>query len=445
MHALHALLALLALSAHAVRAQVLTRLPASVLNNDATCTAAVNAALQKFYDCGFRITTASTTVDPSTTDVAASLCICEASTLNLINAMTPSCAAVPSSSSFIEPIASIKQSCSILSSVGGSTTTGTGSSGSGSSGTGSSGSGSSSSGSSGSGSSSSGSSNSQSDGGSKTGLIGGVIGGVVGIAVIGAIIYFYNKSKQQKSATPYTLDSQPMQPPHHQPPPQQQQQQQYVQQQQQYGQQQQQQQYYAQPQQLNPNVPPAGFNNTAPAGPTYAAIGAPQVAYAQSSVGDTYSSSRTTAYAPSIISASLPAVPAQEKQSQLFPQQLQQPQNNIANLMSAKQLESFAETTFDVREAELWSAGQTVAWLKSLQYPQPVLMSFSNNNCDGHLLKAIGKNVDSCKEALKSDFGITDVRTRTLLADSICALFEKQSHGYGASSGEQLPPGYTEF
>ncbi|KAJ3243004.1 hypothetical protein HDU77_010577 [Chytriomyces hyalinus] len=189
---------------------------------------------------------------------------------------------------------------------------------------------------------------------------------------------------------------------------------------------------------------------------------------------------RRVGYVPSIVSASVSAVPAQgkqphskqpqqpqqapEKQSHLFPQHPQQPQypqekqshlfaqqpqqpqhNNIAKGMSAKQLESFTETTFDVREAELWSAGQTVAWLKSLQYPQPVLMSFWNNNCDGHLLKAIGQNVDSCKEALKSDFGIMDVRTRTLLAVSICGLFETQSHGYGSSSGEQLPPGYTEF
>ncbi|KAI8841997.1 hypothetical protein BJ741DRAFT_593851 [Chytriomyces cf. hyalinus JEL632] len=84
MHPLHTLLAILALASSAVRAQVLTRLPASTFNNDATCTAAVNAALQKFYDCGFRITTAATTVDPSTTDVAASLCVCEAVSSSLL-------------------------------------------------------------------------------------------------------------------------------------------------------------------------------------------------------------------------------------------------------------------------------------------------------------------------------------------------------------------------
>ncbi|KAJ3231311.1 hypothetical protein HDU81_003874 [Chytriomyces hyalinus] len=207
-----------------------------------------------------------------------------------------------------------------------------------------------------------------------------------------------------------------------------------------------------------PNPPPIGLNNFAQGGTNYAGTnygagsnyGAVDRSYPPSSSGTTVeiqsSSSTTTNSAAPVPFAS---VPPQEKQSHLFPDQMQSYHNVAGTTYTPKQLESFIETTFNVNEAATWSTAQTVAWLKSLHYDPEVLLIFSKNNCDGRLLKAIAKTTETCKEALKTDFFISEVRTRTLLADNICALFETgttDTARYGTSpTRDQLPPGYSEF
>ncbi|KAJ3257145.1 hypothetical protein HDU77_002795 [Chytriomyces hyalinus] len=426
-----AVLALLALAA-AGHAQVLTRIPDSLLITDRKCINAVNAGLQSFYDCGFRITATSTTVDNSTSDVAASLCVCKASNLAIINAMKPACSAVANSDQFIGPISEIESSCSVLSGPSSGSAASSSPAAASSPYPTNASSGASSS------NSSSGSSNDGSGSSKKTIIIVVVVVAVILGLAVG--IFFYFKSKQQKKRNEgdgSQIDSQLAQPPflqhpnptsQHQPA--------------------------TQPQSTSyatVPAPPIGLNNFAQGGTNYGAVDMPQRSYPPSSAGTTVeiqsSSSTTTNAAPISIASMMP----QEKQSQLFPDQLQSYHNVAGNTYTAKQLESFNETSFNVNEAAVWTTGQTVAWLKSLQYESEVLLMFSKNNCDGPLLKAIAKTTETCKEALKTDFGISEVRTRTLLADNICGLFENgtlQATQYGTSAAttrDQLPPGYTEF
>ncbi|KAI8823846.1 hypothetical protein BJ741DRAFT_715059 [Chytriomyces cf. hyalinus JEL632] len=431
---MHAVLALLALTA-AGYAQILTRIPDSLLITDRKCINAVNAGLQSFYDCGFRITATTTTVDNSTTDVAASLCVCKASNLAIINAMKPACSAVANSDQFIGPISEIESSCSVLSgpnsgSAPSSSPAAAASASSPYPTNASSGSSSS--------NSSSGSSNDGSGSSKKTIIIVVVVVAVILGLAVG--IFFFFRSKQQKKKNEgggSQIDSQLAQPPFLQHPNSTSQHQSAP---------------HSQPTSYaTVSAPPIGLNNFAQGGPNYGAVDMPQRSYPPSSAGTTVeiqsSSSTTTNGAPISIASVMP----QEKQSQLFPDQLQSYHNVAGNTYTAKKLESFNETSFNVNEAALWTTGQTIAWLKSLQYDPEVLLVFSKNNCDGPLLKAIGKTTETCKEALKTDFGISEVRTRTLLADNICGLFENgattQAARYGTSgtTRDQLPPGYTEF
>ncbi|KAI8617544.1 hypothetical protein BC830DRAFT_1113003 [Chytriomyces sp. MP71] len=86
-----------------------------------------------------------------------------------------------------------------------------------------------------------------------------------------------------------------------------------------------------------------------------------------------------------------------------------------------------------------WTINQTIVWLQSLSYPADVLLTFRDCECDGAYLQVLSRSRASCKEALKKDMGIEDVRTRVLLANSIVGLFEAAQ---GRMDGAVLP-GYV--
>ncbi|KAJ3230235.1 hypothetical protein HDU81_004647 [Chytriomyces hyalinus] len=116
------------------------------------------------------------------------------------------------------------------------------------------------------------------------------------------------------------------------------------------------------------------------------------------------------------------------------------PASSSAFTKQPRLMSFFAETpTYDIVDPAEWTVAQTVAWLTGLNYPPQVVASFEGAGVDGMFLKVLSKNRESCKEALKNDFLVDNVRTRALLADSIVSLFEIRSDGLMA--GEL--PGYS--
>ncbi|KAJ3219808.1 hypothetical protein HDU81_000260 [Chytriomyces hyalinus] len=90
-------------------------------------------------------------------------------------------------------------------------------------------------------------------------------------------------------------------------------------------------------------------------------------------------------------------------------------------------------------EPELWSVAQAVLWVKELGHAVEIQKAFQDASVDGAFLKVMGKSQEACKESLKNDLGVENVRTRALLADAILSLFEVEAGGAGFE-----PPGYSE-
>ncbi|KAJ3021126.1 UNVERIFIED_CONTAM: hypothetical protein HDU68_009787 [Siphonaria sp. JEL0065] len=89
---------------------------------------------------------------------------------------------------------------------------------------------------------------------------------------------------------------------------------------------------------------------------------------------------------------------------------------------------------FDAIAPELWDVGQTLSWLSSLGQGNDTLRKFREQNTDGQVLKALAVNHESCRESLRRDFMIEDLKTRLSLSNEICKLF----------AGEHLEgPGYA--
>ncbi|KAI8619828.1 hypothetical protein BC830DRAFT_1102230 [Chytriomyces sp. MP71] len=99
---------------------------------------------------------------------------------------------------------------------------------------------------------------------------------------------------------------------------------------------------------------------------------------------------------------------------------------------------ALAETSFDITTPGLWTVAQTCAWLHTNGHEWTVIQAFQAKNCDGVFLEALAHSRESCKESLRVDFGVADVRTRTVVANQICSLFE----GSVGGPGDALPPGY---
>ncbi|KAI8844509.1 hypothetical protein BJ741DRAFT_588626 [Chytriomyces cf. hyalinus JEL632] len=117
------------------------------------------------------------------------------------------------------------------------------------------------------------------------------------------------------------------------------------------------------------------------------------------------------------------------------------PLPSVSPAFAKPQLMSFLadSPTFDLVDPAEWNVAQTVSWLTSLNYPAQVVASFEGAGVDGMFLKVLSKTRESCKEALKNDLQVDNVRTRALLADSIVSLFEARADGLTA--GEL--PGYS--
>ncbi|KAJ3229205.1 hypothetical protein HDU81_005538 [Chytriomyces hyalinus] len=106
----------------------------------------------------------------------------------------------------------------------------------------------------------------------------------------------------------------------------------------------------------------------------------------------------------------------------------------------AQQSGSQESGRFDEMDPADWKVAQTVAWLAHLNYPQDVQSTFEEMGVDGTFLKVLSRSRESCKEALKNDLQVNQVRTRALLADSIVSLFEARNIGVEAHAAL---PGYS--
>ncbi|KAJ3239096.1 hypothetical protein HDU78_003063, partial [Chytriomyces hyalinus] len=93
------------------------------------------------------------------------------------------------------------------------------------------------------------------------------------------------------------------------------------------------------------------------------------------------------------------------------------------------------DSSYKEVEPETWSVAQTVLWVKELGYAVEIQKAFQDASVDGAFLKVMGRSQEACKESLKNDLGVENVRSRVLLADAIMSLFEVEASGFE-------PPGY---
>ncbi|KAJ3388998.1 hypothetical protein HDU80_011584, partial [Chytriomyces hyalinus] len=96
------------------------------------------------------------------------------------------------------------------------------------------------------------------------------------------------------------------------------------------------------------------------------------------------------------------------------------------------------DSSYKEVEPETWSVAQTVLWVKELGYAVEIQKAFQDASVDGAFLKVMGRSQEACKESLKNDLGVENVRSRVLLADAILSLFEVETSGFE-------PPGYSEL
>ncbi|KAI8841996.1 hypothetical protein BJ741DRAFT_593847 [Chytriomyces cf. hyalinus JEL632] len=96
------------------------------------------------------------------------------------------------------------------------------------------------------------------------------------------------------------------------------------------------------------------------------------------------------------------------------------------------------DSSYKEVEPETWSVAQAVLWVKELGYAVEIQKAFQDASVDGAFLKVMGKSQEACKESLKNDLGVENVRSRALLADAILSLFEVEASGFE-------PPGYSEL
>ncbi|KAI8617056.1 hypothetical protein BC830DRAFT_1167314 [Chytriomyces sp. MP71] len=97
----------------------------------------------------------------------------------------------------------------------------------------------------------------------------------------------------------------------------------------------------------------------------------------------------------------------------------------------------------DLSQPGAWSTAQTCTWLTSLEVGPEVVRVFKENNLDGQFLQAIAASSEACKESLRVDVGITDIRTRVILANHIFNLFHPNGSTTVVNDDAMAPPSYA--
>ncbi|KAI8617057.1 hypothetical protein BC830DRAFT_1167315 [Chytriomyces sp. MP71] len=240
--------------------------------------------------------------------------------------------------------------------------------------------------------------NQDSSSGAPTGaIIGGVCGVIVVVAAIGAGVWI---SKRNKKGAPDALPIQQYAPP---PPPSQ----------------------------------PSKYVAPEPVGVNYALAPAPPSNFHPSQYAEP-AAPPTVSYAPSISTESNTTYAAPHEPDAL--QKLPIKPTMFDGMSEQARPDVGVMLKLDMRQPETWTTAQTGSWLASVGTSPDVVRVFQGHNLDGQYLKVISATMEACKESLRVDVGIADIRTRVLLANHIFNLFHVNSP---TAVDASAPPSYA--